>query len=416
MRWTVSDQPAKPFYPSRITNFLGRFRKPLLFNATEILGAASGASKLRTECVHGDILSALEVFCSAINEDTDIHYFGKKAIQQTIGRDLITRLLIQDTINQHAEILDVSIKKPIMILGEPRAGTTLLHRLLAKDPQFRATLFWEVIYPIPPPDPKTYFTDNRIKKTKKLIKKVIHINPYLEITHPMGATLPEECWPLLHRSFIRPLDCLFLNIPKYQDWMLSRRHVDLTSDYRFYRTQLQVLQWKFPRAQFVLKSPVHGFFLPVIAEVFPDIRFIHCHRDPKETVPSVCSLAASRAATYYSKIDFKQLGKHVISYGKARIERVMAAREDIDSNYFYDIAFSQMLKNPMATVKSLYEWLNLTLEHSVEMRMKNYLESQQKGEYRKHSYSLNQFGLVQSEIDLVFESYQEMFQSYLPRR
>lgn len=381
-----------------------------------MLEAASGASKLRTECVDEDIFSALEVFLDAINEDTAVHHFGKKVLQQTIGECLITRQQIKDTINQHAEILDVVIKKPIMIQGEPRAGTTLLHRLLAQDPQFRTPLFYEVIYPVPPPDPKNYLADKRIKQSKKLIRKVFHINPSLEITHPMGATLPEECWPLLDRSFIRPLDCLFLNIPKYQDWMLARSQKELASDYRFYRKQLQVLQWKIPTSQFVLKSPVHGFFLPVIAEVFSDIRFIHCHRDHKETVPAVCSLAASRAATYYHKIDFFQLGKRVINYGRARMERVLSAREDIGSNSFFDIAYNQLLKDPLATVKSLYKWLDLSFEHSVEKRMKNFLESQAKGKHRRHCYSLSQFGLTTAEIDQAFEPYREIFRSFLPSR
>ena len=37
--------------------------------------------------------------------------------------------------------------------GEPRSGTTLLHALLAEDPDARALRFWEVMYPSPPPGP-----------------------------------------------------------------------------------------------------------------------------------------------------------------------------------------------------------------------------------------------------------------------
>src|SRR5438067_2298525 len=42
------------------------------------------------------------------------------------------------------------IREPLFIVGLPRSGTTLLHILLAADPQHRAPLTWEVMTPSPP--------------------------------------------------------------------------------------------------------------------------------------------------------------------------------------------------------------------------------------------------------------------------
>ena len=45
------------------------------------------------------------------------------------------------------------IERPIFITGLPRSGTTFLHRLLLEDPDNRAPLVWQTIYPYPLPKP-----------------------------------------------------------------------------------------------------------------------------------------------------------------------------------------------------------------------------------------------------------------------
>src|SRR5688572_6588037 len=44
-----------------------------------------------------------------------------------------------------------AIDRPLFVTGEPRSGTTLLHALLAVDPEARALRFWQVMHPSPPP-------------------------------------------------------------------------------------------------------------------------------------------------------------------------------------------------------------------------------------------------------------------------
>ena len=43
------------------------------------------------------------------------------------------------------------IDRPLFVTGEPRSGTTLMHALMAVDPDARALRFWEVMHPSPPP-------------------------------------------------------------------------------------------------------------------------------------------------------------------------------------------------------------------------------------------------------------------------
>ena len=42
-----------------------------------------------------------------------------------------------------------TVERPIVIVGQPRTGTTILYDLLAQDPALRAPLSWEVDHPVP---------------------------------------------------------------------------------------------------------------------------------------------------------------------------------------------------------------------------------------------------------------------------
>jgi len=48
-------------------------------------------------------------------------------------------------------IEDERIEAPLIVIGFPRSGTTLLHALLAAAPGNRAPLYWEIARPSPPP-------------------------------------------------------------------------------------------------------------------------------------------------------------------------------------------------------------------------------------------------------------------------
>ena len=61
---------------------------------------------------------------------------------------LKNRLLIEDLIGRHPEILDEQITAPIIICGLPRTGTTHLHNLMSADPALRSLPYWESLEPV----------------------------------------------------------------------------------------------------------------------------------------------------------------------------------------------------------------------------------------------------------------------------
>ena len=56
---------------------------------------------------------------------------GRRMVSSDLVRYASNRLLIQDYLRRHPEALEQPIKKPLIVVGLPRSGTTHLVNLLA---------------------------------------------------------------------------------------------------------------------------------------------------------------------------------------------------------------------------------------------------------------------------------------------
>jgi hypothetical protein len=86
---------------------------------------------------------------------------GRYAVVRGLVGGLSTRLRLHrlaGTLPAHP------MPNPLIIVGLPRSGTTLLRRLIAQDPDRRSAPFWEVNFPLPAGDrPPGAGSDPRIR-------------------------------------------------------------------------------------------------------------------------------------------------------------------------------------------------------------------------------------------------------------
>jgi Sulfotransferase family len=91
----------------------------------------------------------------AYQRTAKLHLLGRLAIRQECLRLLSNRLRIQDELKRCPHIEQTPVRKPLVIVGLPRTGTTVLHHLLAQDPSARVPRLWELLEPSPSPHPET---------------------------------------------------------------------------------------------------------------------------------------------------------------------------------------------------------------------------------------------------------------------
>jgi hypothetical protein len=219
-----------------------------------------------------------------------LHELGVDIAAGEIIDYLSIRLGITDYRKHHPAITSSPIARPIVIVGQPRTGTTILYDLLAQDPRLRAPLSWEVDKPLPPPDPGTYGTDPRIAEVQAAIDLADTLIPGFTSFHPMGALHAQECVRITAGDFRSMIFNTQYRVPNYNRWLLEQ--AELGPAYRWHRHYLQHLQARQPAQRWLLKSPAHLWHLNALAAEYPDAVIIQTHRDPLKVVASVSALVA----------------------------------------------------------------------------------------------------------------------------
>ena len=133
--------------------------------------------------------------------EADLSPIGVEVAAADVILPLRNRLQITNWRNEHPEVAGQRIERPIVIIGQPRTGTTILYDLLAQDPTLRAPLTWEVDHPFPVPQPDTYYTDPRIAETQAQLEMSEQLMPGFMKFHPMDARLGQECVRIFAGSF-----------------------------------------------------------------------------------------------------------------------------------------------------------------------------------------------------------------------
>jgi len=348
------------------------------------------------------------------------------------------RLNLIEYLKQYPEVLKVPVVSPVFVMGLPRTGTTLLHRLLSLDTKrFRAPLLWELLNPVPSrnkdgnyisihADKETLAADQekRFQFIKKLIDQRKKLgDKALEHIHEVGADLPEECIMALTDEIPVGLAMLYsgyMQIDKY----LSGKQIRVDLAYEFYRKYFQLLSAQIgesskPRS-WMLKCPFHLFNVPEIAKAYPDAKFIWTHRHPVAAVPSLCSLLKAVHQIYYDKSgrDDHALGRAVSA---ASADILVKCPEDLKKANApcAHALFSELEKDPEAVVKGIYRQFGWEYTQEYDDSIKAYMAknreereqlAKKKGGKTLHRYSPEEFGLTKESLSTgKYEEYVKLF-------
>lgn len=351
-----------------------------------------------------DFLERLPVLVEAVEREAKLHWIGRIAVRQSLIMGLESRFAVYRHRAQNPEIAGIPIEKPLFIVGFPRTGTTILFNLLAQDPANRTPRGWEVQFPTPPPETDTYATDRRIKRARKYFGRMDTMAPALASIHEVGAELPQECMPIMAQTLLSPQPSIAYNIPGYQDWV-DRQNA--APAYVYHRHFLEHLQSRHMNDRWVLKSPVHLATLDALLDEYPDARLIFTHRDPAKTIPSLASLVYTVRGIVTDSIDAKKVGREQLAWWSKALDHAVQvrAKHRDKSNQFVDIQFEEVLADPVAVLRRVYDRFDMPWSDAAESRMRAFLAANPQGKHGTHRYELGDFGLELGEIRERFAEY-----------
>lgn len=346
----------------------------------------------------------LQQLLYSLKHEAKLNPMGLLVANNQIEESLVNRLKIVDFVKAHPSIATRPIKKPIIVAGLPRTGTTILHSLLAQDPRAHGPLSWETLNPLPP---KTG-PDNRIQKTQRQLDMLCKMIPGFEAVHPMGAELPTECLTIHALNFTSLQFMVNFNIPGYCDWYLNQ---DFKPTLEFHKLFLQVLDYFNPTDHWVLKTPAYFSTLDAIFEVYPDACIIQTHREPARVLPSTASLFYYGQQLCSDSIDPKSVAQSQIAFWSKSINKGLNQRLAMPAraHQFFDITFQQLMESPLKAIESIYRHFDMELSDQAVQAMQRFLANHGREKHGKHHYSAQMYGITPNQIEGAFSTYNKQF-------
>ena len=352
-------------------------------------------------------MEGFESIVQSINEEAHLNDIGMKAQEHRLIGVLSNLLRIEDAFAQNPEILNEEIHSPIVIVGLPRTGSTMTHRLLASDPRHTAMLWWEGRHPAMLKDEVRGKPEKRMEMGKAEVEAVMQASPEALTIHPWDYKGADEEILLLEHTFFSTVPESFMRLPSYSKWVESQDHIHA---YAQLKKMLQYLQWQNPgreKKRWVLKSPHHLGFIDKLLKIFPDSKVIQTHRDPLKTIPSFCSMCANLFEPLTNSFDKNEIGHHW-AHKLAKVLNHCMEVSNANNDNFLNLEFSKMIKDPILEMNEVYNFIGEDFTDQAENAMKAWKEENQH-EMGAHQYSLEEFGIESSFIDEYFSKYIDQY-------
>jgi hypothetical protein len=248
---------------------------------------------------------------------------------------------------------------------------------------------WEVMYPSPPPRPGA--ADERVGRAERALRGVDRLAPDFRRIHAVGALLPQECIAITTHAFASIQFHTTQRVPAYEDWLESSR---LEGAYRYHRQFLQHLQRHGGERRWVLKAPGHLFALDALLAVYPDACLVQTHRDPLKVVASIASHGVALRAAFSDAVDPRDVAHDWSARWAKALERTLRTRDALCApGRVLDLGYQEIVRDPIAAVRTLYAHAQLELGAAAEARMRAFLAANPQERHGAHRYTLEQFGL-----------------------
>jgi omega-hydroxy-beta-dihydromenaquinone-9 sulfotransferase len=233
--------------------------------------------------------------------------------------------------------------KPILIIGAPGSGTTLLHQTLCSHRDV------------------AYITHNMLRagilrhgrlvgdrrRALLMLQNLIHRDP--ASNNPLG-------------------DALWIKYFGDYNYMTEKDYSEEMADY--FRKKVLQVQNLWGRPRFVDKTLVNCFRVRLLNSIFPDAKFIHTIRDGRAVAFSILNkidIAGDRFALF--DVGFKDIlgdkykpdRSELYNYGLAWAEFVRKGREAnaVAQNRYYEVHYEKLVTEPYDELRNIVDFCEL---------------------------------------------------------
>jgi hypothetical protein len=310
------------------------------------------------------------------------------------------------------------LRDPVFIVGNPRSGTTMMHRLLSRDrTRFFSFKTWEVMFPS--------------ILQKKIIQGLARCDRLLGsplkrgllalenrllagtgTIHPLSLFATEEDESLLVPLF-SSFNLIWFFPLSHFSWMCRMDQEASPANRKRIMTAYRSLvlrqaYLKGGRRQFLSKNAFFSGRVDCLYEYFPDCRIIYLVRNPLDVIPSTQSLTerllrstAGITADEKIKEDVYDTLKMFYTYTPQRLAKAPEGSRSL-------IRYEDLVREPRAVVSDLYRRFGFDLSSAYDTILEREEESVR--EYRSHHrYCIEDYGQTR---EVILKDLQQVFREF----
>ena len=293
------------------------------------------------------------------------------------------------------------IVKPIMIIGNPRSGTTFLHRYLVARGIGTGSQLWQMIY--------TSITLQLIlKPLLPFLEKISPTRHHSTDAHKTSLSSTEtDDASLLFRFF----DGFFLygfilswSDEELFDWFDPKIRDTSKRDYGWLESMWKRILISNNEERIIGKLFSVSTNVPKFLEKFPDAKLLYMLRDPMSVIPSGLSLVTGVLDKKFGfwTLPNKKRQLFINRLYKALIELQIRFHDDwvnnkIDKEKVMIVRFNIMMDDFEGLMKDILKFIDIDPDDNMLEHIKNTAENQRN--YKSnHKYDLSKFGITEEQI------------------
>ena len=303
---------------------------------------------------------------------------------------------------------EIDLQKSVFIVGNPRSGTTLMHRIMAKDERnFFCFRTWEIFFPaiIQKKVLRLFGRIDRLlgeplkNRIERYETRAFHDFARM---HKLGLFIPEEDDKLLMHAFSSfdliwffPFLDEFTRLTFFDLKIPDRERTRIMSFYR--NCVKRQAYFKGNKGRLLSKSPHFSSKIDSLYRFFPDCRIIYMIRNPLEVIPSMTNMAheiwrstANINAGYLFQDKVYESARFNYDYPLMRFEKA-------PSNSYLIVRYDELIREPSRVVQSVYQSFGFEMTSETLSALKAEEESA-KTYKSSHVYSIDGLDFPKEKI------------------
>ncbi len=299
--------------------------------------------------------------------------------------------------------------QPVFIVGNPRSGTTFLHRLLAKDEaNFAVMRTWEMVF-------APSITLRRVLKGLRAVDRTLGspIQRLIDaqqrrwqeqnVMHKIALQAPEEDEYLLFHIWSSLKIWLYVAlldeaIPyTYFDTAMPRAEKERIMT--FYKSCLQrhLYAAGTEKKHYLSKNPSFTPMIDTLYDYFPDAKVIYLARNPLDMIPSFISLKEREWDVLDQPVKDERSREYVLDMAHHWYNYPLERLERVPEKDYIIVNFNDLVQKAESTVARIYKRFGLQMGPAFARVLRQ--EGERSRNYDSdHEYSLEEMGLTHEEI------------------